>query len=88
MATITTAISEPRDEEAFARRFSDQLRILMYGDCDLMEQIKLLGEILAEYDGVPADSNANELLRQLKSLKGFRRNVMESLNSGDGTYKP
>jgi hypothetical protein len=74
--------------EQFAREFADDLRILMYGDCDLKEQIEKLAEKVARYDGVPADRKANKLLKHLQKLEGFYRNVNEALNSGDGTYKP
>lgn len=46
----------------FARRFSDDLRILMYGNCDMVEQVKQLAKTLATYDQVAASWDDNHLL--------------------------
>ena len=78
----------PIEASNFARRFADELRILLYGDCDLKDQIECLAFILSEYDGVADDASKNKLLIHLNKLEGFRRSVNEALNSGDGTYKP
>jgi len=49
----------------FARRFADDLRILMYGDCDMVEQVKKLACTLAAYDHVGAMWDDNHLITAL-----------------------
>jgi hypothetical protein len=46
----------------------DNLRILMYGDCNMNEQVKLLGRLLAEYDNVPANEVDNNLLSPMYTV--------------------
>jgi hypothetical protein len=58
-----------KTSEQFARAFADELRIAMYGDCDLFEQVKRIANILAEYDDVPSSENDNHLLALLP-IKG------------------
>lgn len=49
-----------------SRDIVDNLRTLMYGECNVNDQVKLLARLLGEHDAVAPNEQDNRLLRLVK----------------------